>query len=221
MTIRFGPFTLDLDTRQLTGEGGEIHLAPKAFDLLAALIVERPKILSKNILQGRLWPDTFVLEANMSNLVAEVRAALGDDPHAPRYIRTAHGVGYACCAKATTERAARQTDRAPTARWLEWGRRRFSLGVGEHVIGRDPQADVRLEGSTVSRRHARIVISHEDTVLEDLGSKNGTFRGTAPVSSPVTLADGDNIRIGSLLLTFHARGPFATTATQLESARQP
>ena len=47
MQIRFGPFTLDLDTRQLTGAGGEIHLSPKAFELLATLVAERPKALSK------------------------------------------------------------------------------------------------------------------------------------------------------------------------------
>src|SRR5205809_546189 len=62
--VRFGPFTLNLDTRQLTQEGREIHLAPKAFDLLAALVADRPKVLSKAELQQRLWPETFVAEAN-------------------------------------------------------------------------------------------------------------------------------------------------------------
>ena len=78
MTIRFGPFTLDLDTRQLTQESREIHLSPKAFELLWTLALERPKVLSKAVLQQRLWPDTFVAEANLSNLVAEIREALGD-----------------------------------------------------------------------------------------------------------------------------------------------
>jgi DNA-binding winged helix-turn-helix (wHTH) protein len=41
--IRFGPFTLDLETRQLTRAGREIHLEPKAFELLSALVLERPK----------------------------------------------------------------------------------------------------------------------------------------------------------------------------------
>jgi DNA-binding winged helix-turn-helix (wHTH) protein len=71
--IRFGPFLLDLDTRQLTQEGRAIHLAPKAFELLVALVLDRPKVLSKAVLQQRLWPETFVAEANLSNLVAEIQ----------------------------------------------------------------------------------------------------------------------------------------------------
>ena len=78
MKIQFGPFTLDSGTRQLTRDGGAIHLTPKAFELLETLALERPKVLSKTALQERLWPDTFVAEANLSNLVAEVRAALDD-----------------------------------------------------------------------------------------------------------------------------------------------
>ena len=79
----------------------------------------------------------------------------------------------------------------------------LSAVIGEHVIGRDPDVEVRLDASTVSRRHARLVVTAEGTVLEDFGSKNGTFRGGERVTSPVQLADGDAIRIGSLLVTFH------------------
>ena len=100
MRIRFGPFTLDLESRQLTSAGKEIHLEPKAFELLSALVLERPKALSKADLQERLWPGTFVAEANLSNLVAEIRAALGDPARAPKFVRTAHGFGYAFCGDA-------------------------------------------------------------------------------------------------------------------------
>jgi Tol biopolymer transport system component/DNA-binding winged helix-turn-helix (wHTH) protein len=98
--IRFGPFTLDLESRQLTSGSEDIHLEPKAFELLSALVLARPKALSKADLQERLWPGTFVAEANLSNLVAEIRAALGDPARAPKYVRTAHGFGYAFCGDA-------------------------------------------------------------------------------------------------------------------------
>jgi Tol biopolymer transport system component/DNA-binding winged helix-turn-helix (wHTH) protein len=101
VTIRFGAFTLDFETRQLIQDGRAVHLEPKAFDLLAALVLDRPKALSKADLQERLWPGTFVSEANLSNLVAEVRAALGDPARAPRFIRTVHGFGYAFSGEAT------------------------------------------------------------------------------------------------------------------------
>jgi DNA-binding winged helix-turn-helix (wHTH) protein len=210
VNIRFGPFVLDLDTRQLTQDGRAIHLAPKAFELLAALLSDRPKVLSKTALQERLWPATFVAEANLSNLVAEIREALGDEARAPQYIRTAHGFGYAFCGVATAAHASRDLSSERPACWLEWNHRRFPLSVGKHVIGRDPDVEIPLEGSTVSRRHAQIVVTAAATVLEDFGSKNGTFRGAERVTSPIELADGDAIRIGTLLMTFHTRGLMST-----------
>jgi DNA-binding winged helix-turn-helix (wHTH) protein len=216
--IRFGSYILDLDTRQLTERGAEVHLAPKAFDLLVALVVDRPKVLSKEVLQQRLWPETFVAEANLSNLVAEIREALGDRARTPLFIRTAHGFGYAFCGDATTLSEADDRGTGHTSCWLEWGRRRFPLSVGEHVIGRDPDVDIRLDASTVSRRHARLVVTAEGTVLEDFASKNGTLRGNERVTSPVQLADGDAIHIGSVLVTFHVRGP-ASTETQVHPTR--
>jgi DNA-binding winged helix-turn-helix (wHTH) protein len=213
--IRFGPFTFNLDTRQLTQETREIHLAPKAFELLATLVLDRPKVLSKAVLQKHLWPETFVDEANLANLVAEIRDALGDRARDPLYIRTVHGFGYAFCGDATTLPDSREAAHDRPSCWLEWGRQRFQLSLGEHVIGRDPDVEVRLDASTVSRRHARLVVTAEGTVLEDFGSKNGTFRGNEPVTSPVQLADGDAIHIGSLLLTFHERTLGMSTDTQV------
>jgi DNA-binding winged helix-turn-helix (wHTH) protein len=212
--IRFGRFTLDSDTRQLTRDNREIHLSPKAFELLVALASARPKALSKVALQEHLWPDTFVVEANLSNLVAEIREAMDDRGRTPQWIRTSHGFGYAFCGDAVILPADRDEASLRPTCWLEWGSRRFPLSIGAHVIGRDPDADVRLDASTVSRRHARLVVTAEGTMLEDFGSKNGTQRGGERVTAPVQLADGDAIRIGSLLVTFHLRGPLGSTETE-------
>jgi DNA-binding winged helix-turn-helix (wHTH) protein len=210
LNFRFGPFLLDLDTRQLTRDGRELHLAPKAFDLLAILVQDRPKVMSKAVLQEHLWPATFVAEANLSNLVAEIREALGDRARTPTFIRTAHGFGYAFCGDATTFAGSHEPKRDQPSCWLEFGGRRHLLAAGEHVVGRDPDVEVRLDASTVSRRHARFVVSAEGTVLEDFGSKNGTFLGSERVTSPIRLTDGDAIRVGSFVMTFHARGVMPT-----------
>jgi DNA-binding winged helix-turn-helix (wHTH) protein len=212
VTITFGPFALDSGTRQLTRERRVVHLTPKAVELLEILIAERPNVVSKDELQRRLWPETFVAEANLSNLVAEIRQALDDSPRAPTFIRTSHGTGYAFCAAATVPPRVSPDPAAP-AGWLEWDRRRFLLAAGEHVIGRDPDVQVRLDHTTVSRRHARILVTAEGVTLEDAGSKNGTFRGTGRVTSAVPLADGDLIGIGSLRLTFHLYSSAMTTDT--------
>ena len=213
MRLRFGPFTLDLDTRQLLRDSTEIHLSPKAFELLARLAEDRPRVLSKAVLQEHLWPDTFVVDANLSNLVAEIREALGDRVRTSLYVRTVHGFGYAFCGAASPVRDSEDagTDR-PTC-WLEWGQHRFPLSAGEHVIGRDADVAIRLDASTVSRRHARLIVNADGAYLEDFGSKNGTFRGDERVVSLVPLTDGDTIKVGSVLVTFHARAG-TTTETQ-------
>ena len=91
---------LDVDARLLLRAGQQVHLTTKAFDLLRALIERRPRVLPKAEAQALLWPDTHVSEANLPNLLAEVRSALADDARSPRFVRTVHGVGYAFCGEA-------------------------------------------------------------------------------------------------------------------------
>ena len=91
----FGEFVLDLDTHELVRAGTPVSLSPKAFRLLGILVENHPKALSKAELQDGLWPGTFVVEKNLTNLVSEIRDALGDDPVRPRFIRTVHRFGYA------------------------------------------------------------------------------------------------------------------------------
>ncbi len=94
MAVNFGDVTFD-DARRMLHRGGEpLHVSPKAFQLLGILIGRRPTAVSKSDLQDELWPGTFVTEGNLPSLVAELRAALGDDARNPRFIRTVHGFGY-------------------------------------------------------------------------------------------------------------------------------
>ena len=204
MEIRFGPFALNPDTRQLTRTGSEIHISRKAFELLATLIAERPKVVSKAALQERLWPGTFVVEANLSNLIAEIRDALGDEPRSPRFIRTSHGFGYAFFGEVEPAPQVRPEAAALTiANWLECQGRQFPLAPGENIIGRDPDLAVSLIAPTVSRRHARVIVIDNGATIEDFGSKNGTFVGGVPVRSTARLAHGDVIHFGTLPATFY------------------
>ena len=94
-TVSFGAFVLDLDTRELRRGSEFVPLTPKAYQLLEVLVANGPKALSKSALQERLWPDTFVLEKNLVNLVAEIREALGENATNPRFVRTVPRFGYA------------------------------------------------------------------------------------------------------------------------------
>jgi len=202
--LRFGPFTLDSETRQLIGEQGEIPLTRKAFDLLVLLVDQRPKVLRKTDLLARVWPDTHVVDANLNVLVGELRRALGDHSKEPRFIRTVHGTGFAFVGDATD--AATPAGKRGSSRrcWLAWNERRFMLEDGSNLIGRDPACDVWIDASRVSREHARVVVDSASgrVTVEDVGSTNGTFVGNSPVVGSVTLSDGDILQIGSVELTF-------------------
>jgi DNA-binding winged helix-turn-helix (wHTH) protein len=204
---RFGGFVIDSETRQLTRGDEEIHLSPKAFAVLCALVEKRPNVVPKADLFGQIWPDVFVVEGNLNVLVGEIRRALGDDPQEPRFIRTVHGVGYAFCAKAADlERAEPETPRAAAGArfWLTWKTQTYTLGEGDSIVGRDPRSQVWLEHDGVSRRHAQIHIGGEADrpTLTDLGSTNGTSVNGKRVDGPTPLADGDVIKIGSVSVKF-------------------
>lgn len=95
MQVSFGEFVLDLDSRELRRGTEPVRLSPKALQLLQILVDERPKALAKADLQNRLWPETFVVEKNLANLISEIREALGENPSDPRFIRTVPRYGYA------------------------------------------------------------------------------------------------------------------------------
>jgi DNA-binding winged helix-turn-helix (wHTH) protein len=182
MQIRFGVCRLDTDGRHLYRDRDRVHLTPKAFDLLALLIENRHKVLSKAELKEKIWPGIFVSEDGLSRLVNEIRTAIGDDARRPRWIRTVHGFGYAFSESDTTPK--RDVIRPFLLRWAS---REFLLSEGENVIGRDPTADVTIDAPIVSRRHARIVIADGHASVEDLGSKNGTFVADQRVDAAVAL----------------------------------
>jgi DNA-binding winged helix-turn-helix (wHTH) protein len=201
--VTFGDFVLDPDARQLLKDGKNIRLSPKAFDLLRTLVTRRPEVIPNADLLASIWPDTYVVEANLNVVVGEIRRALGEDPHAPRFIRTVHAVGYAFCG-AAFEVGDVAPARVRSGYWLAWKDRTFALSPGDNVIGRDPRCAVWLEDESVSRRHARITVANGTARLEDLGSTNGTFVGRERTTAAATLTDGDIVRVGSVRLTFHA-----------------
>jgi DNA-binding winged helix-turn-helix (wHTH) protein len=201
MRLAFGQFTFDSGTRELRENGTAVHLSPKAFDLLQLLLEQRPEVVRKGEVQERIWPGTFVHEANLNVVVAEIRRVLGDDPRTPRFVRTVHRVGYAFCGTAVEHRAAVEAI-ATCHCWLAWNDKTFPLVHGENVVGRDPRSGVWLDVPGVSRRHARISVAGDTVTLEDLGSSNGTFVGSRKLASSCTLADRDRIDIGPETLEF-------------------
>jgi DNA-binding winged helix-turn-helix (wHTH) protein len=216
MRLAFGDCVLDLDTRELHRGERAVPLSPKAFALLELLAQSRPKALSKAEIHSALWPDTFVTETNLANLVVELRAALGDDAHAPQIVRTVPRYGYAFCAEAHSDApAAGGAPLEGDEHRLVWRRRVIPLLPGENVIGRDRSSTVWINDESVSRRHARVVVGEDGAWLEDLGSKNGTFLRGKPVRAAVRLEDGEEFTVGQVVgpLRYHREGGSATTRT--------
>jgi DNA-binding winged helix-turn-helix (wHTH) protein len=214
MRVSFADCVLDLERRQLVRKDRDVHLTPKAFDLLALLVAARPRAVAKTEIHDRLWPGTFVTESNLTTLVTELRAALDDDARSPRYVKTVPRFGYAFCADATDE-----PERLPAGRRrglhvsLQWAGGNVALHEGENVIGREGDAVAWIESASVSRRHARIVVSRGAATLEDLGSKNGTFHRGQRVTSPVVLANGDEIVVGTVPLRLRMSEDALSTKT--------
>ena len=220
MRIRFGECVLDSDTRQLFVRGAEVHLQPKAFQFLELLIQNRPRVVPKNEIHDKLWPGTFVSDGTLTSLLAEVREALGDDARQSRFVRTSHRVGYAFSADASEERGLAAIGRGGPTVWLLRGKNRFALDRGETVIGRDPGAGVHLDDPSISRRHARIVLSETSATVEDLGSKNGTFLGEARIQKPMPISDGDVLKIGSVPLAVRMFETPPSTVTSADTEQR-
>lgn len=90
----FGPFRLDVTERLLLRDGESLTLTPKAFETLLALAENSGHLIEKDDLLKRLWPDTFVEEANLANNISLLRKVLGDNPKGHQYIETVPKRGY-------------------------------------------------------------------------------------------------------------------------------
>jgi TolB-like protein/Tfp pilus assembly protein PilF len=107
--LRFGSFELDLRSRELHNGATRIRLQEQPFEILR-MMLERPgRVVTREELQQRLWPDgTFVdFEHSLNAAVKRLRAALGDDAENPRFVETVPRRGYRFIARSEEETTAR------------------------------------------------------------------------------------------------------------------
>ena len=203
MRFVFGDCIYDTERRELTCAELLVRTGPKVLALLELLLETRPRALTKSEIHEKLWAGTFVSDATLTSLVAELRAAIGDDARTPRLIRTIHGYGYSFCGDATVHASpvSEKTDAGRSYRVIV-GDREITLPVGQHILGRSNEAAIFVDSIGVSRQHARISIGADGARLEDLGSKNGTKLNGQPVETPTTLFDGALIVLGTTALKF-------------------
>jgi DNA-binding winged helix-turn-helix (wHTH) protein len=158
MRLQFDTITFDADSRQIWVGTTEVHLSPKAFDLLALLIARRPHAVSKADIRKHLWPDTFVSDSSLPSLVSEVREAIVDHRRKPGLLRTVHGFGYAFQAErgVPATAAAAPAPTAPDA-WLLGSTAEVALRPGENILGREGEGIPKSPRSATARHSVRPV----------------------------------------------------------------
>ena len=216
--VVFGDCAFDRASRELTRRGAAVHGGPKLLALLELLLDAKPRALTKDEIHKSLWGETFVSDATLTSLVAELRAAIGDDARSPRFIRTIHGYGYSFFGGVSVATTRPGSDAQTTTYRLIVGDREIVLPVGEHVLGRSGDASIIVDEAGVSRHHAQITIDAHGATLHDLSSKNGTVVNGSAVEGPFTLTDGAIILLGATALTFRIVETLGSTET-LTAAR--
>ena len=136
----FGDFTVDADQKILLRRGKPLQLTPKVFDMLLILIENSGRIVEKEALMNRLWPDTFVEESNLGFNINQLRKVLGDDARHPQFIETVARRGYRFIAQARS------------ASTLNHPNIRIIHKIGETDDGRPSIAMEHIEGVTLRQR---------------------------------------------------------------------
>ena len=206
---------VDAGARLVRRDGIEVHLAPKAFDLLLMLVRNRPNAVPHDQLHAALWPGTHVSETSLAALVTQLRKALGTTADGEPVIRTLHRVGYAFIGDAVI---AGHTPLLRSVCRLLWRGESFDVHSGQSVIGRDRGCAVQIDAESVSRHHARLYVTGGDVSIEDLGSKNGTWVNGRRLEGRVTLTDGASFRLGSETVRFELTPQQPSTRTAFPPA---
>jgi len=95
MLFRFGDFELDTTRVELRSGGDAVPVEPQVFALLALLVENRERLVSRDEIIEKVWDGRVVSEAAVASRIKSARQALGDDGKAQRCIRTIHGQGLA------------------------------------------------------------------------------------------------------------------------------
>jgi Tol biopolymer transport system component/DNA-binding winged helix-turn-helix (wHTH) protein len=127
-TYRFDDVRVEPQALRVTKAGRAVPLEPKAFEVLLYLLARRGRLVEKQELLDAVWKEAFVTPNAMTRVIAQLRKALGDDAHEPRYIETVPTRGYRFVAEVVEEQTQgeqRQPPPTEAARPAVSTRRRF------------------------------------------------------------------------------------------------
>jgi pimeloyl-ACP methyl ester carboxylesterase len=142
--LAFAEFRLDPVAGHLYRRNAPVALAPKAFALLQCLAGHAGRLVSKQELLGAVWPGVFVGDAVLKGAIKELRKALGDDSHEPRFIETVHRRGYRFIAHVTVLDG--MTTATPAAAPKVSYARSGDVNIAYQVVGSGPTDIVFVMG---------------------------------------------------------------------------
>jgi DNA-binding winged helix-turn-helix (wHTH) protein len=131
---RFDDFVVDPETWQLSRGGQEIHLEPVVLNLLIYLISHRDRLVTRDELMDTVWGDTVISESAVSQAVARVRKALGDDAATHRYLETVHSKGFRFIAEVQETDSPGNAESAPVEPRMKANRRVLVAGAAMVIL---------------------------------------------------------------------------------------
>ena len=176
--LRFGPFTLDLVSRELWNDGHRVHLQDKPFQILTVLLEQPGQLVTRDELQHRLWPsDTFVdFEHSINTAIKKLRDALNDHAEEPLFIETLPKRGYRFVGQLETLGEVNSTASIPVtdlpAEPVRWRRRWYVPFAAVVITAIVLFLGMNLAGVRDQWIHGKI--SEQDTILlADFVNKTG------------------------------------------------
>ena len=210
--LRIGEWMVEPELNRVSRDGRTMRLEPRVMQVLVCLAEHAGAVVPRGTLLDAVWTTHFVAANTLTHAICEIRRALGDDAGDPTYVETIPKRGYRLVAPVTRPEDWRRST-APDKYSAVVDGQRVPLDQGEHVIGRDADADIRVEVAGVSRRHARLRVHGGSIYVEDLGSKNGTWVNGRRIEGATALRDGAVVRLGRCGSWLRVCGPETETAT--------
>ena len=197
MIYRFGQFELDLATVELRARGERLSLEPQVFALLALLVENHDRLVSKDEIIEKVWDRRVVSDAAIASRIKSARQTLGDDGQSQRFIRTIHGQGFRFVAevkalRGSTAHGSLRGDGGPEGR---------DIGSIVHQLERVSRPSIavlpfRMVGE--QERYATLASALPDELISELSRLRWLFV-TARGSSFRVHADREFGDIGQLL----------------------
>jgi Tol biopolymer transport system component/DNA-binding winged helix-turn-helix (wHTH) protein len=192
----FDRFTLDASERLLLREGKPVHLTPKEFETLLALVRGAGRVLSKEDLLKEIWPDTFVGEATLAQNVFTLRKALGEPEGGGAFVETVPRRGYRFAVSVTERHEGKEEAHAFAAARIEDESRAVvntsagsALEIGsQHFPSLEEESNVPPDSRAHEERNGHVPTTASSSIDTRHASAHAQAHGGHPVRAAVLIA---------------------------------